>query len=132
VVVCIAAGNEAANTNGTIPAGFDLGIVVSAYNARNGNDHGFADFSNYGDAVDIAAPGVGITSTWPGGDYTALSGTSMATPHVAGAVAAWFAENGSGSVASIRSAVISTGENGMRGQGGNHPEPLLDLEALVP
>ena len=61
VVVCIAAGNEAQDTNNVAPAGFDLGIVVSAYDTDPSDDgpidQGFAWFSNYGTAVDIAAPG---------------------------------------------------------------------------
>lgn len=131
VVVCIAAGNEGADTATTIPAAYDLGIVVSAYNARGGSDRGFADFSNYGDAVDITAPGVGITSTYPDNDYTALSGTSMATPHVAGAIAAYFAEQGTSSPAAVRNVLINNGENGMEGQSGRHTEPMLDLEAIL-
>ena len=130
VVVCIAAGNDGADTKDYIPAGYDDGIVVSAYDA-DGGDNGFAYFSNYGDAVDVAAPGVNITSTYPDGSYAALSGTSMATPHVTGAVAAYMATHTSAGTSAVRSAVVSTGENGYSGQSGNHDEPLLDLGALL-
>jgi subtilisin len=130
VVVCIAAGNETADTSTTIPAGYNKGLVVSAYDA-DGRDNGFAWFSNYGTAVDIAAPGVNITSTYPDNDWTALSGTSMATPHVAGAVAAYLVLNPDATVSEVRQAITSTGENGMQGQGGEHDEPLLDVAALL-
>lgn len=43
-----------------------------------------ASFSNYGDKVDVSAPGVNIYSTYPGGTYKSLNGTSMATPHIVG------------------------------------------------
>lgn len=53
--------------------------------ATDHSDH-LADFSNFGQTVDIAAPGVNVLSTLPGGKYGPMSGTSMACPHVAAAV----------------------------------------------
>ena len=130
VVVCIAAGNEAQNTSNVAPAGYNLGIVVSAYDNSNG-DGGFASFSNFGDAVDIAAPGVSILSTYPSDDYALLSGTSMATPHVAGAMALYLAANPGATAANALSDIVNTGETGLSGMGGDHPEPFLDLVALT-
>jgi subtilisin len=130
VAVCIAAGNEGSDTNGFIPAGYDVGIVVSAYDAQDGAENGYASFSNYGNAVDIAAPGVNITSTWPDGEYAAISGTSMATPHVAGVAAAYMAANPGASAYDTYDALIAGGRDGYSGQGGDHPEPLLDIAGL--
>ena len=130
VVVCIAAGNDATDTSGFVPAGYDLGIVVSAYDSYGG-DNGPAYFSNYGDAVDIAAPGMAITSTYLDGQYAALSGTSMAAPHVAGAAAAYIAKYPGLNNAEVLADMLATGENGMAGQGGNFPEPLIDVAELI-
>jgi thermitase len=87
------------------PCAYVLPNVVCV--AAGDNRDQLAPFSNYGDlSVDLAAPGVGILSTLPGGGYGWASGTSMATPHASGAAALLWAASPGASVSQVKSALL--------------------------
>ena len=91
------------------PASFDSECIVSV--AATGPSDDLASFSNYGaESVDIAAPGVGIWSTKLGGGYASMDGTSMATPLVSGVAALVWSRVPYASVAEVRTALLSGGD----------------------
>ncbi|HMQ11175.1 MAG TPA: S8 family peptidase [Oligoflexia bacterium] len=94
-VVIVAAGNSNANAANYSPANCgtlpntDGGIVVASHTS-SGSKSGF---SNFGNIIDVSAPGSEILSTWNNNSYNSISGTSMAAPHVAGVAALTFGKN---------------------------------------
>jgi subtilisin family serine protease len=83
VLVAVAAGNSAANACNFSPASASAAVTAAA---SDRTDHS-ASFTNFGSCVDLYAPGVSITSDWLSGGTNTISGTSMASPHVAGVAA---------------------------------------------
>jgi len=97
--------NYPSNYSTTAVAGYDSVVAVASLT----NTGALSSFSSYGaTTVDIAAPGSAIYSTLPGGRYGTYSGTSMATPHVTGAVALFAAENPNATAAEIRAALLDS------------------------
>src|SRR6185312_6379292 len=106
-----AAGNDGTDNDSSpvYPASFDNPNVLAV--AATDNNDNRAYFSNIGrTSVDIGAPGVDIYSTWPGGAYQFLSGTSMATPHVAGAAALAKAAFPSATAVGLKDLLLSTAD----------------------
>lgn len=116
VIVVVAAGNEASDACGFSPANVAAAVTVGATTDSDEE----ATFSNYGGCVDIYAPGARIVSAGHNSDEDAnsLSGTSMATPHVAGVAALMFQHSGSLSPAELANFLTSTATmkviNGLR------------------
>lgn len=101
VTVVVASGNENKNTSTSCPAHVTKAICVGAVDSSSKR----AYFSNYGNALDVVAPGVGITSCVPGGYYQSMDGTSMATPHISALAAMVKLANPSYSPAKIDSTI---------------------------
>lgn len=105
IVLVAALGNNNADTRARrfYPAALEQFISVSATDVNDSK----ATFSNWGDP-DISAPGVNILSTYPGNQYKPLSGTSMASPHVAGAAALVRTAHPTWTAAEVRQALLAT------------------------
>jgi subtilisin family serine protease len=112
VIMAFAAGNASRDNDvrPNFPSNYDLPNII-AVAATDVND-GMAGFSQYGlRSVDVGAPGVNVLSTLPDDEYGSLSGTSMATPHVAGIVALLASWNPKLDWTEIRNLIIAGGDS---------------------
>ncbi len=146
VTYAVAAGNSSADASTFVPAAYnDTVITISALADSDGQSGGlgsatsygaddtFASFSNYGSVVDLGAPGVSIYSTWKGGGYNTISGTSMATPHVAGSAALYIKSHPGSTWSQVRDGLVTAAEAlnaGHNDPSGLHPEPVVQANAL--
>ncbi|GAA1437750.1 S8 family peptidase [Nocardiopsis tropica] len=103
VFVAVAAGNEGQDAGNVSPGGAEGVTTVAASDATDTS----AYFTNFGEAVDIYAPGVDVESTVPGGGTDSYDGTSMASPHVAGAAALYKSSLGDDDQATIQDWLVT-------------------------
>ncbi len=101
IIIVAAAGNDGKSVN--YPAKFSEVIAVSAIDS----DDKVPSWSSRGDEIEFASPGVNITSTWYDGDFKTISGTSMASPHVAGIVALILSQNNNATLNDVRNTLQS-------------------------
>jgi subtilisin family serine protease len=110
VTYAVSAGNSNVNASSSSPARVGEAITVGSTTSTDAK----SSFSNYGSVVDIFAPGSSITSAWSTGDTATrtISGTSMASPHVAGVAARYLQGSPGASPATVRNAIVADATTG--------------------
>ncbi|RZQ64847.1 S8 family peptidase [Amycolatopsis suaedae] len=129
VTTAVASGNSTANACNYSPARVSEAITVNATDRSDNR----SSFSNYGTCTDIFAPGTSVTSAWNTSDTATntISGTSMATPHVAGAAALHLAANSGATPAQVRDALVNNATSDVvRNPGSGSPNKLLNISYL--
>jgi oryzin len=123
VTVAVAAGNDNTNAANTSPASAPNAITVGAIDANDAR----ASFSNYGSVLDVFAPGVNVLSSWIGSTTATntISGTSMATPHVAGLAAYLIALEGLSTPAAVVARIKALATSGVITSAGSGSPNLI-------
>jgi subtilisin family serine protease len=152
VTVVASAGNESTDASVSTPAAWPEVIAVSAIGDADGQPGGFgagvecppmilpedqqaddhfAFFSNFGAVVDIAAPGMCLTSTFTGSRFAFSAGTSFAAPLVVGAAALYLATHPDATPAQVKAALLARAEPGpIPGDPDAYPEGVLNVRGL--
>jgi subtilisin len=147
IAFAVAAGNESVDAATRVPAAYDEVITVSALSDLDGKaggvgkntctrdrDDAFASYSNFGQDVDLIAPGTCIYSTYAAGRYALMNGTSMATPHVSGAIALYRATHPGATPTQVKTALLGAATDDWEWPTAQDPdgikEPLLRTAAL--
>ncbi|GGV44644.1 serine protease [Streptomyces longisporoflavus] len=126
ITFAVAAGNESVNASTRSPARVTEAITVGATTSTDAK----ASYSNFGSVLDLFAPGSSITSAWNSGDTATntISGTSMASPHTAGAAALYLADNRSATPAQVSAALVGAASTGVvTSPGTGSPNRLLNV-----
>jgi subtilisin family serine protease len=124
VTYAVAAGNESTNACNGSPSRVGAAVTVGSTTSTDAR----SSFSNYGSCLDLFAPGSSITSAWYTSDSATntISGTSMATPHVAGVAALYLQGDPTASAATVSGAIVNGATTGVvSGAGTGSPNRLL-------
>ncbi|KAI8915471.1 peptidase S8 and S53 subtilisin kexin sedolisin [Powellomyces hirtus] len=129
ITIVAAAGNDGADACNDSPANLARVITVAASTSADSR----ASFSNFGTCVTMFAPGLRIRSAWSSAAdaFNILDGTSMASPHIAGAAAIALSQNPRLTPAEVQTAIFNAGVDGrLTGLRPGDPNRLLNLEAF--
>lgn len=127
IPVAVAAGNDNRDACNTSPARLPAAITLGSTDSNDGR----SGFSNYGRCLDLFAPGGSIVSTRMGGGTQTMSGTSMASPHAAGAAAIHLSAHPNATPQQVRDALVDNALSGVvTNPGSSSPNRLLDVTDL--
>lgn len=127
IPVAVAGGNDSKDACNTSPARLPAAITLGSTESNDAR----SSFSNYGSCLDLFTPGGSIVSTKMGGGTQTMSGTSMATPHTAGAAALYLSAHPDATPQQVRDALVDNAQSGVvTGAGSGSPNKFLNVTKL--